>query len=355
MSHYEQRLADDKAALRERVVALGQKVVAATTESVAALLVGDRARSYQLVLDDLPINRESRAIDRACHAFVARHLPSAGHLRFVSSVMRMNLELERVGDYAVSICRQAVQLSRPPQDPIAQEIRHIADDATRMLRDALSAFATRDAELARETKPVAKSVGANYERVYREITETGTHDVRDIAALLAVFSKLERVTDQAKNVCEETLFELTGETKPAKRYRILFVDARNSMVSPLAELLARKGFPDSGQYASAGYQPADELAPELIALTEKLGIDVGDLKPTALDVETLSRYHVVVWLNGDPARVVERMPYETVLLQWSLPKLADGESASQQLHAISQALRAEIRDLMTTLRGEEAG
>ena len=68
-----------------------------------ALLTRDRELAAEVILGDLPINREVRAIDALCHAFVARHLPSAGHLRFVSSVLRLNVELERIGDYAVTI------------------------------------------------------------------------------------------------------------------------------------------------------------------------------------------------------------------------------------------------------------
>ncbi len=354
MSRYEQRLADDKARIRERIVALGSAVGDAVQASVDALLAGDRARSYQIILDDLPINRESRSIDKACHAFVARHLPSAGHLRFVSSVMRMNVELERVGDYAVSISRHAVQLGHAPAEVLAKDMSALARQAIEMLRAAIAAFSTQDQDLARETKPIAKAVGADYNRIYREMTDETTRSVRDIASLLAIFNKLERVTDQAKNICEETLFTLLGETKPPKRYRILFVDGRHSLVAPLAELLARKAFPQSGEFTSAGYQPADKVARELETLASELGVDAGEITPTKLDPASLSDFHVVVWLNGDPSQHIEEMPYETVLLQWDLPKLAGAENVSKRLREISNALSAEIRDLMVTMRGEDA-
>lgn len=354
MSRYEQRLADDKAKIRKRIVALGATVGDAVTDAVSALLAGDRARSYEIVLNDLPVNRESRSIDKACHAFVARHLPSAGHLRFVSSVMRMNVELERVGDYAVSIARQAVQLEEPPTGSLAEAMTGLADKASEMLRDALAAFSKMDPDLARDTKPIAKRVGADYDRIYSDLTAASNRSVRDIAGLLAVFNKLERVTDQAKNICEETLFELLGETKPPKRYRVLFVDGRHSLVAPLAELLARKAFPGSGHFSSAGYQPADKLAPELLKLTEELGIDIGDLTPTKLDEKALSQYHVIVWLNGDPMQHITEVPYETVLLRWELPKLAGADNVTKRLREISQALSAEIHDLMVTMRGEDA-
>lgn len=355
MSRYEERLAHDKSELRRRIVRMGAQVVDAVEASIKALLAGDHARSYQIIIDDLPVNRESRSIDKACHAFVARHLPSAGHLRFVSSVMRMNLELERVGDYAVSIARQAVQLSAPPKGSVADDMTTMADQSNAMLRDALEAFGNKDAELARETKPTAKSLERDNGKIFNALTSDSTRSTADSAGLVVVFDRLERVSGQAKNICEETLFEVLGETKPPKRYRILFVDARHSLVAPLAELLARKAFPESGQFESAGFQPADALSDELVSIAPELGIDVADLSPRKLDPERLSKYHAVVWLVGDPARHVERMPFHTVLLRWELPKVGDADSDVRQgVREIANALSAEIRELMVTMSGEDA-
>jgi phosphate transport system protein len=356
VSHYEQRLANDKDAIRQRIVALGRRCSDAVSASVEALLSGDHARSYRIVVDDLPINRESRSIDRACHAFVARHLPSASHLRFISAVMRMNVELERVGDYAAGIARHAVQLERPPEGKVADEMRTLVARSSEMMADALSAFEKGDAELARETKPVARAMQHSFELVFDELTADATLDLRQGARLLSVFNKLERVSDQAKNICEETLFELLGETKPPKRYRILFVDGRHSLIAPLAEMLARKAFPNSGQYESAGYQPADALADDLLSLAMDMGLDVGGIAPTDLKAKNLSKFHVVVWLNGNPGKHIDKMPYQTVLVAWDLPKLADAKDGDvrTQVREIANALSAEIRDLMVTMRGEDA-
>ena len=356
MSHYEQRLANDKAAIRNRIVTLGRQCAGAVERATTATLEGDRPKAYRVVLDDLPINRESRSIDKACHAFVARHLPSAAHLRFVSSVMRMNIELERVGDYAVSIARHAVQLDEPPHGHIAEEMKALGRRAKEMLDDALSAFESGDAELARETKPVAKAMQHGFDAVFEQLTTDESISRRRGAHLFAIFNKLERVADQAKNICEETLFELLGETKPPKRYRVLFVDGRNSLISPLAELLARKAFPESGQYESAGYQPAEALSEELARLALDLGLDVSGLSPRKLDPRTLSKYHVVIWLNGDPEKHIDEVPYKTVLLVWDLPKIADAKDGRirQQLNEIVSDLGSRITDLMVTMRGEDA-
>ena len=118
MSHYEKRLEEDLSTIRNRIEAVAETIEAALHKAVHATLKGDRRLANQIVLDDKPINREIRAIDKLCYAFIARHLPSAGHLRFVSTVLRLNVELERIGDYAVAIAREAVQLSAAPSGSV---------------------------------------------------------------------------------------------------------------------------------------------------------------------------------------------------------------------------------------------
>ncbi len=355
MSRYEERLTADKTAIRERVTAVGGTVERAVSDAVAALVARDRPAAYRIVLGDLPVNREIRDIDRLCHAFVARHLPSAGHLRFVSSVLQMNVALERVGDYAVTIARETVQLAKDPPEDLAREISALGSEVCSILRQAMHAFAKQDAELARKAKPLAGKVDARYGKTLSEVLRQGIdRSLPDTFALLTVFSKLERVSDQAKNICEETLFEITGETKPPKRYKVLFVDDDGTRLAPLAAALAHKAFPESGEYTSAGHAPGDKLAPELQALAAKLALDLAGLGPTALSAsrEALEEYHVVVCLTPGAEAHIPVVPYSTALLRWNASPADTG--ADGGLEASARMLTGEIRDLMTTMRGAGA-
>ncbi len=359
MSRYEERLASDKAEIRTRVADVGRRVGEAVAGAVAALLAHDKAKAYSIVLGDLPINREVRAIDKLCHAFVARHLPSAGHLRFVSSVLQVNIALERIGDYAASIARGSVQITDVPER-IRADLKELSDRVVDILGQAVRAFAEEDAELARATKPLTKEIERRYGDMFRHLTRDAADlPLIDAFALLMVFSRLERVSNQARNLCEETLFIVTGETKPPKRYRILFVDARDTLLGPLAVALARKAFPKSGEYESAGFQAGDQLAPELESLAEELSLDLTGLAPSPLttDRRVLEQYHVIVCLTPDASRRIQEVPYTTVLLEWELPRLSDesaGATLDARLREIVKRLSSEIRDLMVILRGEEA-
>jgi len=359
VAHYEQRLAADKGAIRERVAAVAEVVGEAVSEAVGGLLALDPTVSAEVMLGDLPVNREIRAIDAQCHAFVARHLPSAGHLRFVSSVMRMTIALERIGDYAVTIARETVQLSEGPPPAMAEQLEDLSAQASGMLAQAMQAFREKDGDLARDTKPLGRDIHRAYYQVFTELMgDDVPRPLRDRFGLLSVFSRLERVCDQAKNICEETLFELTGETKPPKVYRVLFVDHTNTLLGPLATAIARKAFPQSGRYQTAGYAPGEALAPELVSLADQLGLELSELGPRKLSIKSdaLGGYHVIVLLSKHCRRHLGDVPFHTACLEWGLPPVSDedGNPSPRALTDISQQLSAEIRDLLVILRGDDA-
>ncbi|MEC7584220.1 MAG: PhoU domain-containing protein, partial [Planctomycetota bacterium] len=87
-NHYEERLQQDLTQIESLVAQVGVKIEEAITNAVRALLTLDRSMAGSVIVGDYLVNRQTRELDRLCHAFVARHLPSAGHLRYVSSVLR---------------------------------------------------------------------------------------------------------------------------------------------------------------------------------------------------------------------------------------------------------------------------
>jgi phosphate transport system protein len=362
MGHYEERLEKDLNAIRDRVRAIGKRIEKALERAVHAVLTHNRVLAAQVILGDLPINREVRAIDALCHGFVARHLPSAGHLRFVSSVLRLNVELERVGDYAVAMAREVQQLSAPPPATLLRDIDLIADQSKLILKQALRAFDERNAEMARGTKAMGRQVESTFQKVFADLLaegEQGKRPLKDIFAALVIINRLGRVSDQAKNICEETLFAVSGETKEPKVYRILFVDERNDGYSQMAEAYARKVFPDSGRYASAGWRAASALDPGCARFLDENGFDGGDLQPTPLDLpeEELADFHVIVNLEHGQEAPLPGIPFHTVLLDWDVgpaPAGLDRERADALIEQAHKEISTRIRDLMEELRGAEA-
>jgi phosphate transport system protein len=362
MSHYEERLQADLDQIRNRLAAVAQQVSKAQRDAVRALLTGDRALASRTILGDLPINRAVRRIDKACHVFVVRHLPSAGHLRFISAVMRLTIELERIGDYAGTICREAVQLEKPPPPVVARDIELLAEQSQRLLGQAFEAWDQGNAELARGTLGMAGQARDTFGKVIRDLVqagETSDHSIADLLALQVVLHRLGRVTDQAKNICEETLFAVAGEEKSPKFWRILFVDAKDDGVGRLAAVYANKAYEEIGRFKSAGWDPGESLDPRYARFMEQRGLVPSHHVPRSLEQlpQGLGSYHVVVSLGADPHRRLEEIPFHTVALEWEAPPDLEGLDAERAEALIAESfhrLSLEIRDLMGLLRGEEA-
>ena len=360
MSHYEERLEQDLGKIREQIAAMADKVEEALKNSVRALQTGDGELASTTILADHAINRSMREIDRLCHAFIALHLPSAGHLRLLSSAIRANIELERIGDYAVTIARVSQQLAAPPEGAMGREVERIASEAQVMLSQAITAFKELNAEMARATMVLEQGMEADLDTVYAELAANEDRErVKELLAVFSVLTRLKRVADQAKNLCEETVFAVTGETKVPKVYNILFVDEDNSCLSQMAEAVARKTFPGSGHYSSAGRQPAAALNAPMVQFMEQHGFDLGDARPAPLDLThtEMVKKHVIVSLQGPVKDYFAEIPFHTTDLQWevgSTPAGGDDAQTTQQLETIYREIAVQVRDLMETLRGTDA-
>ena len=140
MSHLEERLERDLEEIRDHMALMADKVDKAIADAIYAFQHGDLKLANQVVLRDLPINRSSRKIDKLCHAFIALHLPSAGHLRLLSSVIRANIIIERIGDYAVTIAREAIQLESVLQGHISHDLERVSAEVRLVLGQAIMSF-----------------------------------------------------------------------------------------------------------------------------------------------------------------------------------------------------------------------
>lgn len=356
MSHYEERLENDLQQIRQEVTRLAGLVEVAVKNSIHALLTGNRELANQTILADGHINRAMRSIDGLCHSFIAVHLPSAGHLRLMSSIFRTNILLERIGDYAVTICREAFQLSAPPAGQMARGVELMGQEATGILRQAVQAFEEGNVELARGTMGLASQVQTTFDGVFQDLLGGGEETpLRDKFAIFVVYHRLERIADQAKNLCEETVFAVTGETKAKKVYRVLFVDGDGAGLAPMAKAIAERRFPASGDYSSAGCVPAPAMQANIAAYLVDKGVDLAAQKPAPLDqtAAELAEFHVIVGLRGAAEQGIEQNPFHTVVLDWDVPEVAaDADSAAVEVAYRELAVR--IKDLMVDLRGEDA-
>ena len=348
MSLLEQRLANDLQDIQSGILRLGRGVHKALSHAVQGLLTGNKALSYQTVLGDHPVNREVDALNLKCHRFIAKHLPSAGHLRFISSSLRIIILIERLGDYAVTISREAAQLDSPLQGSFKTDLEKMGSDALEMLEQALTSYGNQDAALAEATSGMARKVDRDYVLAYSDllVPEGANLSRSDQFGRLVIIRQIERVSDQAKNLCEEVVFAETGETKQRRRYRLLFLDSKDDGATQMAVAICRKYHTDRIQADSMGSKPADAIRSDIRQLCEERGFDLSGLDPsnTYQDKANWAGHDVVITIDSDISDYVDRLPYGLVPIRWDLPSDA-------LLESTFQVISGQVDDLVHLVRG----
>jgi len=353
MSHFEQRLEADLNQIRDFVWNMGEDVENALRNAKRALLTRDEKLAYATVLGDNPINRDSRTCDRMCHTFIARHLPGAGHLREMAATIRVNVALERMGDYAVTISRESLQLPAELPEIFTLQIDTLADDVLQILHDSREAFRDDNAEAARTLMQSAQRVEGKMDAIYDILFgDEQRLDARTALTVFVVFNLLKRVADQAKNICDQTFYAVRGVAKIPKVYHFLFIDQPDSPAGQLAVAIGRKLYPTSAEFKVAIAGEAQEESPSLTEFLEKTGLPGEELvtEPLQRLEHDFSDYDVIISLAGKTREYVKQIPFHTSALDWTVPS-PDGPDEWESLY---RALHAEITGLMDLLAGEEA-
>jgi phosphate transport system protein len=349
MSHLEERMEADLNYIRDWLWKIGEDVENALSNAKKTLVLRDTEMAYDTILGDQPINRDSRQCDRLCHTFIARYLPGAGALREMASTIRVNVILERIGDYAVTISREAVQLESPLPEKFSAIIDGIADDSIEILSGSRTAFREGNAERAIALMQAAKRMEGRMDGFYDKLfAQDDQMDATTMMVIFAVFNIFKRVADQAKNVCDQTVFAVRGVAKLPKVYRILFLDQAGSGLGQLATAIGRKNFPDTAEFTTATPGHSEPVSDSLHDFLVETGLPDENLDSEPLEVleYDFSDYVVIVSVNGLVSDYIQKVPFHSVALNWSLP---DGDDLTGQY----RQLRSQIIDLVTLLAGTE--
>ena len=228
-----------------------------------------------------------------------------------------------------------------------------------MLKQAITSFDEENAELAKGTIAMSTQIDNTVSGLYEELLdEQAGWPLIERFAVFSVYHRLERIADQAKNLCEQTIFTVSGEGKASKIYQVLFIDDDNSCLSQLAEAIARKHFPQSGVYVSvAGTAAADGLSDGLLDFMDSCGMETGNVVPKANDLTPvqLNGFNVIVSLQKPVASYIENPPFNATQLSWELASVPEGcECDKETYQNIHRELSVRIKDLMVLLRGEDA-
>ncbi|MFQ5638705.1 MAG: phosphate signaling complex protein PhoU [bacterium] len=365
-SQLEEGLRRDIDRIRKKVIEMGGLAESALAMSVQALNEGNRQLAYSVIMRDRYIDELEKELDRLCQEFLVRQLPAAGHLRFVYAVIKINNELERVGDYAESIARQFLAVSIIEPQPSYEKFVEIANIAIPMLHNAILSFADQNAELAKATmkmEKIEKEVDGIRYSIHDDLVQlrdAGKLPSEALAPLMIIASRFERVADQACNICEEVLFICTGEDikhKGKEIFRILFVDERNSCRSQMAEAIGNALGIDRFLFSSAGISP-QPVEPKTVSFMAAKGMDISAQTAKYLNrIPNLEYYQVIISLCKEAEVAFPPPPTKTVSIPWNIEdpsKLEGSEEEVQSAYEKTfQYINTHIRDLAQAILGEE--
>jgi phosphate transport system protein len=199
--------------LKQKLLTMGGLAEQAVERSVRAYQTRDTVICEAVLRDEAQINAAEREVDELSIDLLAMQQPMAVDLRFIIACIKINSDIERVGDQAVNIAERVLDMVSHPKSDLNVDIPRMASLAINMVRDALNSFLTADAELARSVLERDDLV----DNINREIFEAAdfamTHGVethRDALDTMIVARNLERVADHATNIAEDVIFWVRG-------------------------------------------------------------------------------------------------------------------------------------------------
>lgn len=359
---YEASLERDLNRIREKVTAMAALGEEALKTCVRALLERNRELAYAVILRDQYIDEMEKEIDRLCLEFLVRQQPVASTLRFAYSTIKVNLDLERVGDYTESIARQTLKLM-----PLAIRIptgRYVemADLSVAMLRDAVKSFVDQDADLARKTIEVEDTVDGLKRALNKDLVGWFREDdfpLEALNAMMMITRRFEHVSDQARSICQEALYVCSGEYakhEGADTFRVLFVDQTHAGVSRMAEAIGAALNQPNFLFAGAGLEPRT-VDPRVERFLAEKGLAVDPAARAPEQIPNLEYYQVVITFGKAARQALRLPPAKRVELDWDVADPAQcGGNEGEARAACEQAfgyLQGHIRELVRAIVGTE--
>jgi phosphate transport system protein len=199
--------------LQRRLLEMGGLAEERVRAAVQGLVTRDPALFEKVLLGDEPVNQLHIEVDRRCFRLLALHQPMATDLRAIVAAVKINTDLERVGDLAVNIAEAGTRyIAHPPVKKLI-DIPQMGDIAQAMLRDALDAFVKRDTRLAHQVLNEDDRLDSLKTQVFRDLLTYMLKDqstVEPSLDLILVSRHLERIGDHATNIAEDVIFMVSA-------------------------------------------------------------------------------------------------------------------------------------------------
>jgi phosphate transport system protein len=210
MSRHLQDLVAD---LKSRVARMGASVQQAVELAVEAIFNADAAVAQRVIDLDRKIDDEEVKVEKSAIDLLALHQPAAKDLRLVTSIIKVNSDLERVADCAVNAAQRVIPLARQGGFVPPAELKLMGNTVIGTLRDAIKAFNLADAELARQVLRSDDVVDALYHQIHQDMLarmERNGMDAKVDLSVIMIAKNLERIADHCTNVAEDVIYVQSG-------------------------------------------------------------------------------------------------------------------------------------------------
>jgi phosphate transport system protein len=199
--------------LKRQVLSLGGHVEESLRLAVRAFLEGDVETARRLIAGDDDLDLREVEIEEECLKLLALYHPVAGDMRFVVAILKLNNDLERIGDLAVNIAELTLEWDRPAGGH-SMELARMAEQTQTLLKKALDALVNRNAILAHEVRQADDAIDAYQqraeERLHQAVREGRAEQVERLVAEWNAAHQLERVADHATNIAEDVIYLVEG-------------------------------------------------------------------------------------------------------------------------------------------------
>jgi phosphate transport system protein len=223
-THTDKAFEKDLQHLREKLLAMGARVEGQIASSVRALTEREDALCDQVKAADREVNVLEVEIDELCRKILALRQPAASDLRFITTALKIVVDLERIGDLSVNIAERVRELNASPPLKKYQDVPRLAELAQGQLRRALDAFVRGDVQQAEEVLKGDDHLDDLFVKVFNEMLGFMMEDSRNIrraTSLLSVAKHLERIGDHAVNLGEMVIYMVKGTDVRHPRSRSL--------------------------------------------------------------------------------------------------------------------------------------
>ena len=200
--------------LKEKILRVGTLVEEAISKAITALINKDTSLAQRVMASDEEIDRMEVEVEEECLKILALYQPVAADLRFVVAVLKINNDLERMGDLARNIAKRVAQLARAEPVDLPPEIRTMASLTQEMVKQCLDAVVNADPALARQVREEDDAVDEARMQIRQKILrgiKSSPDRVESLLRINSVSKHIERLADMATSIAEDVIYMVEGE------------------------------------------------------------------------------------------------------------------------------------------------